>query len=109
MRVLYALLLILVLFSSCSINNLTLDDGLKQYFDKYQVTGTFAMFDNAQGQFTIYDSANYRKRFTPASTFKIVNSLIGIETGKITDEHMIILWVGVNRSFPDWNQDLTMT
>ncbi|MFN9710656.1 MAG: penicillin-binding transpeptidase domain-containing protein [Bacteroidota bacterium] len=98
-----------LLFSSCSINNLNIDDDLKTYFDKYKVTGSYALFDNAQGQFTIYDSANYRKRFTPASTFKIVNSLIGLETGKISDENMIIPWDGVTRSFPNWNQDLNMT
>ncbi len=109
MRILYGLLIISSLFYSCSINNLNIDDDLKTYFDKYKVTGSFALFDNAQGHFTIYDSANYRKRFTPASTFKIVNSLIGLETGRITDENMVIPWDGVTRSFPDWNQDLTMT
>ena len=48
------------------------------------------------------------QRFLPASTFKIVNSLIGIETGKIIDEKMIIPWDGVKRWNKDWNQDLTM-
>ncbi len=96
------------LFNSCSINNFTIDNDLKQYFDQYKVTGTFALLDNGQGQFTIYDSANYRKRYTPASTFKIVNSLIGLETGKIFDEKMLIKWDGVERWVKEWNQDLTM-
>lgn len=109
MRLLLVSVAVSFLFFSCSINNLTEDQQLKKYFDQYQVSGTFAMFDNAQGHFTIYDTATYRKRFTPASTFKIVNSLIGLETGRITDENMIIPWDGVTRSFPDWNKDLTMT
>lgn len=108
MRLLVVVLFLSTLFHSCSINNLTIDDDLKSYFDKYKATGTFALFDNAQGHFTIYDSANYRKRFTPASTFKIVNSLIGLETGKIFDEKMIIKWDGVERSMPEWNKDLSM-
>ncbi len=98
----------LFLFNSCSINNFTIDNDLKKYFDQYKVTGTFALLDNGQGHFTIYDSANYRKRFLPASTFKIVNSLIGLETGKIFDEKMLIKWDGVERWVKDWNQDLTM-
>jgi beta-lactamase class D len=102
------LLTIIVFYNSCSINNLTIDKDLKQYFDRYKVKGTFALFDNAQGHFTIYDSATYRKRFTPASTFKIVNSLIGLETGVISSEKMIIKWDGVERTMKDWNQDLTM-
>ena len=103
------LLFFSLLLSSCSINNLTEDQQLKKYFDKYQISGTFAMFDNAQGHFTIYDTTTYRKRFTPASTFKIVNSLIGLETGRISDENMVIPWDGVTRSFPEWNQNLNMT
>lgn len=108
MRQLLLIFVSSLLIHSCSINNLTIDNDLKPYFDKYKATGTFAMFDNAQGHFTIYDSANYRKRFTPASTFKIVNSLIGLETGKIFDEKMIIKWDGVERSMPEWNKDLSM-
>jgi beta-lactamase class D len=99
---------ILLFCNSCSINNLTIDNDLKQYFDRYKVKGTFALFDNAQGHFTIYDTANYRKRFTPASTFKIVNSLIGLETGRISDEKMIIKWDGTVRERTELNKDLTM-
>jgi len=102
------ILLSAFLFSRCSINNLTIDQEIKTYFDKYQVKGTFAFFDNAQAHFTIYDTAAYRKRYCPASTFKIVNSLIGLETGRIFDEKMTIPWDGVKRDFPDWNKDLTM-
>ena len=98
-----------MLLIACSSNNITTDDSLKKYFDEYHVTGTFGMFDNGQAHFTIYNL----KRFTdsaylPASTFKIVNSLIGLQTGVISTEKMVIPWDGVMRSNPDWNKDLTM-
>ena len=101
--------LLLIFFSACSSNNITIDDSLKKYFEQYHVTGTFGMFNNGQGQFTIYNL----KRFTdsaylPTSTFKIVNSLIGLQTGVITDEKMVIPWDGVKRSNEAWNKDLTM-
>ncbi len=98
----------LLLLASCKVNNIKIDNDLKSYFDKYKVTGTFALYDNADGSFTIYDSAAYKKRYCPASTFKIVNSLIGLETGKISDEKMIIKWDGQERWVKEWNQDLTM-
>ncbi len=108
MRLVSVLVAVVLVFNSCSINNFSIDNDLQQYFDKYKAKGSFAMFDNAQAQFTIYDSANFRKRYTPASTFKIVNSLIGLETGKIFDEKMIIKWDGVVREREELNKDLTM-
>ncbi|QNA43892.1 class D beta-lactamase [Lacibacter sediminis] len=108
MRFVPVLFFFVVLFNSCSINNFSIDNDLKQYFDKYKATGSFALFDNAQAQFTIFDSANFRKRYTPASTFKIVNSLIGLETGKIFDEKMVIKWDGVERERTELNKDMTM-
>lgn len=98
------------LLFSCSPNNVTEDNSLKKYFDSANVTGCFGLFDNALGRFTIYNLKRYRdSSYLPASTFKIVNSLIGIQTGRISDENMIIKWDGVKRWNPDWNKDLTMT
>ncbi|PWT77447.1 MAG: class D beta-lactamase [Bacteroidetes bacterium] len=97
-------------FFACAPNNVTEDDSLKKYFDSANVTGCFALFDNANGHFTIYNLKRYRdSSYLPASTFKIVNSLIGIQTGKIADENMVIKWDGVKRWNEDWNKDLTMT
>ena len=94
---------------SCSNNNVTEDNGLGKYFDSARVTGCFGMFDNASGSFTIYNLKRYRdSAYLPASTFKIVNSLVGIETGVISDEKMVIKWDGIVRWNPDWNKDLTM-
>ncbi len=108
MRFAVVLFSIVLVFNSCSINNFEIDNDLKQYFDKYKAKGSFALFDNAQAHFTIYDSANFRKRYTPASTFKIVNSLIGLETGRIFDEKMVIKWDGVVREREELNKDMNM-
>lgn len=105
----YCLLFGVLLFSACSSNNITSDDSLKKYFDEYHVTGTFGMFDNGQAQFTIYNLKRFTdSAYSPASTFKIVNSLIGLQTGVISGEKMVIPWDGVIRSHPEWNKDLTM-
>ncbi len=101
--------LILLVFTGCSTNNVKEDEGLKPYFDSAGVKGCFALFDNGENSFTIYNLTRYRdSSYTPASTFKIVNSLIGIQTGVIKDENMIIKWDGVKRWNEDWNKDLTM-
>lgn len=41
----------------------------------------------------------------PASTFKIPNSLIGLETGVITDERFTLPWDGQERQIAAWNRD----
>lgn len=94
--------------SACSSNNVTTNDSLKKIFDANGVTGTFGLYDNGQGHFTIYNLSRYKdSAYLPASTFKIINSLIGIETGRIVDEKMVIKWDGVHRR-PEWDRDLTM-
>ena len=65
--------------------------------------------DNASGKFTVFNLGRYRdSSYLPASTFKIVNSLIGLQTGKIVNDSMIIKWDSVKRWKEDWNKDLTM-
>ena len=108
-------LLLMLLFAGCSPNNVKVEDSFKKYFDENKVTGTFGLFDNGTGQFTIYNLSRFKdSSYLPASTFKIVNSLIGIETGRVTNEKMVIKWDGNIRVMPggdtahDWNRDLTM-
>jgi len=103
------------MLTGCSPNNVTIDNSIGQYFDANKVKGTFGLFDNGTGQFTIYNLERFKdSAYLPASTFKIVNSLIGIETGRIVDEKMVIKWDGVVRTMLNgdtataWNKDLTM-
>jgi beta-lactamase class D len=103
-----AFLIITITFFSCSVNKAKIDNSLKKYFDSAKVNGCFSLFNNATGSVTVYNMKLDTQRFLPASTFKIVNTLIGIETGKITDENMIIPWDGTKRWNEDWNHDLTM-
>lgn len=109
MRYITCYLIAILFFVSCSQNNVETDNSLKKYFDENKVNGCFALMDNGTGKFIVYNLSRYRdSSYLPASTFKIVNSLIGLQTGKITNDSMIIKWDGVKRRVDDWNQDLTM-
>lgn len=97
------------LLAACSPNNVTVDDSLKKYFDEQKSEGCFALFNNGTGDFTVYNLSRYRdSAYLPASTFKIINSLVGLQTGIITNDSMVIKWDGVERRIPEWNKDLTM-
>jgi beta-lactamase class D len=80
-----------LLFAACSQNNVTEDDSLRKYFDSAKVKGSFGMFDNGAGHFTIYDLPRFRdSSYQPAATFDILQSLIAIQTGIIKDDTAIL-------------------
>ncbi len=93
--------------SSCSVNKAEIDNSLKKYFDDNKADGCFTLFNNATGKVTVYNMSLDTVRFTPASTFKITNSLIGLETNNILDEKMLIKWDSIKRWNDEWNRDLT--
>ncbi len=98
-----------VLFLSCSPNNVNIDRSLDAIFSENKAEGCFALLNNMNGKFTVYGLSRFRdSSFSPASTFKIVNSLIGLQAGKIVNDSMIIKWDGIERSVKSWNQDLSM-
>lgn len=99
----------------CNTNNVYQEDALKKFFNQQQVTGTFGIFDNAQGQFTIYNLPRFRDTaYLPASTFKIFNSLAALDKGVIFNDTVVVPWDGVIRTGPggdtmsQWNKDMNM-
>ena len=99
---------LLISFTSCSVNRAKIDNSLGKYFEENKVEGCFTLLNNSDGKVTVYNMALDTARFSPAATFKIVNALIGLEIGKITDEKMEIKWDGVKREEESWNSDLSM-
>jgi beta-lactamase class D len=67
--------------------------------------GGFILYDRNADRYTLFRPEECRRRLTPASTFKILNSLIGLETRVITDEHFVIRWDSVHRDVESWNRD----
>ncbi|MGE9310675.1 penicillin-binding transpeptidase domain-containing protein [Niabella sp. CJ426] len=102
-------LALVMMQASCTQNNVKEDNTPKKYFDAHQLNGCFALYNNGTGLFTVYNLKRYRdSTYLPASTFKIINSLIGLQTGKISSDSMVIPWDGITRNIPDWNKDLNM-
>ncbi len=108
LKVIFATIVTLAFYTSCSVNSAEIDNDLKKYFDTRNVDGCFTMLNNATGKVTVYNMKLDTMRFSPASTFKIVSSLIGLETGRITNDSMIIRWDGKRRSVKEWNRNMNM-
>jgi beta-lactamase class D len=79
---------------------------LEKYFQGF--TGAFVLYDLNNDHYSRYNPERGSQRFLPASTFKILNSLIGLETGVIPDENYVIKWDGTQYENPAWNQDHTL-
>lgn len=76
---------------ACSPNNVQVNNELGNYFDSAGVKGSFALFNNGTGDFTIYNLDRYKDSvYSPASTFKVVHAMIALETGVVSDEKMTI-------------------
>jgi bla regulator protein BlaR1 len=75
-------------------------------FGKYP--GAFVLFDKAHNKWLRYQPKECRERTTPCSTFKILNSLIALETGVATGPDFTIRWDGTKHPIEAWNRDQTL-
>ncbi|MHB0885107.1 MAG: penicillin-binding transpeptidase domain-containing protein [Bacillota bacterium] len=82
-------------------------EDLQAYFAG--ATGSFVLFDQKKQEYFIYDEAESQRRVSPCSTFKIPNSLIGLESGVVQDENTKFKWDGTRYDIPAWNADQTLT
>lgn len=106
-------IILLLIISVCLLPNCisAKDDEkieFKKYFDEYNVIGTFVLYDSNNKKFTRYNPERAKKQFIPASTFKIANTLIGLETGVLPDENYVFKWNGESRFLKDWEKDLNV-
>src|SRR5215475_2228442 len=56
------------------------------------IKGAFVLYDLKSNRYVRYNEQRCQARFSPKSTFKIPNSLIGLETGVIRDAEFVIQW-----------------
>lgn len=74
-------------------------------FREHGVRGTALIYDERADRYLVFDRARAETRFIPASTFKLFNALVALDSGAVKDEYEVLRWDGVKRSFEDWNRD----
>jgi len=90
--------------------------NLKSYYGDF--AGGFSIYDLKTDKYIQYDIEHCKKRFSPCSTFKIPNSLIGLESGVISDTGFVIKYDSklhpkdsillASEPFKHWYQDLSL-
>jgi len=95
-------------FALCFAVNAQVWDSVKvaKIFGKNN--GALVVYDKSKERYYRFNQARGEERFTPASTFKIPNSLLGLESGIIEDENYVIKWDGIKRWRKEWNKDNTL-
>jgi beta-lactamase class D len=84
-------------------------DALAKRFTDEGTAGTFVGYKIDDYLIVASDKDRSGQAFLPASTFKIANSLIALETGVVEDpDKDVFKWDGVKRDIEPWNRDHTM-
>jgi beta-lactamase class D len=84
-------------------------EGLAKHFTDAGTAGTFVAYQVEDYRVVASDKDRSGEGKLPASTFKIPNSLIALETGVVEDpDKDVFKWDGVTRPIEAWNKDHTM-
>lgn len=115
----YCFTSILILFFSCTdkktfsdknqdniINREIVVPGFKTIIDSANVEGAILIYNLEDDKYYSNDFEWTKKGNLPASTFKITNSIIALETGVVENDSTLFKWNGVKRRIKNWEQDL---
>jgi beta-lactamase class D len=98
----------LLLLASCAQTRVTDHPDWGKYYQAQGIQNAcFILRDNNHEAIHYFNKERSIQRFLPASTFKIFNSLVALETVVAPDDQLIIKWDGIARR-PEWNKDMNM-
>src|SRR3981081_1186718 len=81
---------------------------LAAIFQREGVSGTFVLLDSSADTVFVTNKARAEERFIPASTFKIANSLIGLDTGAVRDVEEVLPYGGKPQRIKAWEHDMCL-
>ncbi len=94
---------LLFVFTNVSHAQDSLQAELSKFFQGHD--GAFVVYDKNKDEYIRYNPDRCAQKFLPASTFKIPNALIGLETGVIPDSNFVIKWDGKPEQVKEWERD----
>lgn len=83
-------------------------DSYKDYFNAIKSGGTIIVYDLNKNTIILYNEEGSNNGILPASTFKIYNALIALETKVAPTKDFVIEWDGIKYQYPEWNKDHTL-
>ena len=83
------------------------DDKINSLYSSNAINGSIQI-ESMDGKVIYQHNVNNNEAFTPASTFKIPNTLIILEEGLTKGQSDVIQWDGKEREYALWNKDQTL-
>ncbi len=77
-------------------------------FAQIGVMGTFVLYDPATGHWQFHNKERADTAFSPASTFKVFNSLVGLQEHAVPNDSVVLPWDQVVRGWEKWDMDQSM-
>ena len=80
----------------------------EHYFKEAGFEGSFSLYDLNKKTYYTTDKTDFIKATSPASTFKVPNTFIALETKAVRDEKQIIKWDGTPKRMKIWEKDYSL-
>lgn len=93
---------------SCGNGNNYNERDFSKTFESRNSRGCILIYDKNENQYIVYNRTQSETRISPASTFKIYNSLIALETEVASDQNFLIEWDGTVYGYKPWNKNHTL-
>lgn len=110
MRIRLSLILLVVIFiSSCAETRITDHPEWGKIYEQNGIKNAcFILRDNNHESIHYFNKERCIQRFMPASTFKIFNSMVALETAVAPDERLLIKWDSVPNQRSELDKDMDM-
>ncbi|MFT5211517.1 MAG: beta-lactamase class D [Flavobacterium sp.] len=104
----FPLICLVVILSIALSSSLALGDEISNYFEANNVDGTLIVAKKDGTPIYMHNNARAKIRYSPASTFKILNTLIGLDSGAVQFKGSQFKWDGDDKGSAAWNRDHTL-
>lgn len=86
-------------------SSVDVEQNFERHFQDLGINGSILIYDTNGDRVYQHNPSRNATSFLPASTFKILNALIALETGVMQDDLQILTWDGIEREIEAWNRD----
>ncbi|WP_442937537.1 class D beta-lactamase [Nostoc sp.] len=79
-----------------------------RHFQEFGREGSILIYDLKNNRIYEHNPQRNATAIAPASTFKIFNALVALETGVVPDDVAVLTWDGIHREIDAWNHDTNL-
>ena len=82
--------------------------NLGRHFREFGLKGSSLIYDLNNNRTYEHNPQRNVTAITPASTFKIFNAMVALETGVVPNDVAVLTWDGIHRDIDAWNHDTNL-